>query len=111
MAEGFDTRKKAQENKFALDSELQFKIDARRRKMLALWAAENMGLDEEASLDYARTIVQFGIEDSSNGAVINKIINDSAEQGHEIDEKDLRQKNAEFEEIAAREVRMQQETL
>jgi hypothetical protein len=109
MIDSFDDRKKAYENKFVHSQELQFKIDARRRKMLALWAAENMGMGEEDSLNYALEIVKFGIEDTSNGAVINRIMNDAKEKGLELSEKDIRVKNNEFAEIATREVQQQQD--
>ena len=36
----FNDREAAYENKFAHDAETQFKIDARRNKLLGLWAAE-----------------------------------------------------------------------
>ncbi len=53
-----DDRGKAFENKFFHDEELQFKLHARRRKMLGLWAAEQMHLTEEKSLEYALNLVQ-----------------------------------------------------
>ena len=40
----FDDRESAFESKFARDEELQFKVTARRNKLLGLWAAEQMGL-------------------------------------------------------------------
>ena len=44
---GFSDREKGQEAKFALDSELRFKAEARRNRLLGMWAAEHMGLSEE----------------------------------------------------------------
>ena len=35
-----DDRKNAFENKFAHDTELQFKVESRRNKLIALWAAD-----------------------------------------------------------------------
>ncbi len=40
----FDDRQKSFERKFALDEELNFKSNARRNKLLGLWAAEKIGL-------------------------------------------------------------------
>ena len=40
----FEDRQKGFEAKFAHDSEMQFKAEARRNKLLGLWAAEKMGL-------------------------------------------------------------------
>jgi hypothetical protein len=39
--------KNAFENKFAHDADLQFKITARRNKLIGQWAAEKMGLTPE----------------------------------------------------------------
>ena len=39
----FDDRENAFENKFAHDEELRFKAEARRNRLLGLWAAELMG--------------------------------------------------------------------
>jgi len=46
---GFDDRENAFENKFAHDAEMQFKAEARRNKLVGLWAAELMGKDERAA--------------------------------------------------------------
>ena len=43
---GFDDRENAFENKFAHDAEMQFKAEARRNKLVGLWAAELMGKDD-----------------------------------------------------------------
>ena len=36
---GFDDRERAFENKFAHDADMQFKSEARRNKLVGLWAA------------------------------------------------------------------------
>ena len=48
----FNDRKDAFESKFAHDSEMQFKAEARRNKILALWAAGLLDLEPEAVLGY-----------------------------------------------------------
>lgn len=101
---GFEDIKKAQETKFIQEETVSFKIDARRRKLLALWAAEITGMSEEQSLDYAMSIVKYGIEDESPSAVINKIIEDAADRGALIDEDQLRAKNLEFSDLARRQL-------
>ena len=40
----FDDRGKGFEAKYKRDQELQFKVMARRNKLLGLWAAEKMGV-------------------------------------------------------------------
>ena len=48
---GIDDRESGFENKYAHDQELDFKANARRNKLLGLWAAELMGLDFEEAGD------------------------------------------------------------
>ena len=40
----FEDRKTAAEAKFKNDQEFQFKVIARRNRLLGLWAAEQMGM-------------------------------------------------------------------
>jgi hypothetical protein len=44
MTGSFDERRKTQEEKWAHDEDLKFKIHARRDKLLGEWAAVEMGL-------------------------------------------------------------------
>jgi hypothetical protein len=45
----FDGREKDFEARFKHDQELQFKVTARRNRLLGLWAAERMGLGGDAA--------------------------------------------------------------
>ena len=47
----FNDRENAFESKFAHDSEMQFKAEARRNKLLGLWAAELMAVAKSQLLD------------------------------------------------------------
>jgi hypothetical protein len=100
----FNDREKAHENKFALDEEVKFRVNSRRRKLLGLWVGEQIGLSDEESLKYALEIVGFGIENNTKGAVIAKIIADAEKQGKKLDEATVRAKNSEFEVIATRQI-------
>lgn len=101
---GFDDRKKAQERKLAQEGEINFKIEARRRKLLALWAAEMTGMNEQESLEYAIEVVKFGVENNSFEKVMKKIIDDASQRQAAIDEEQLKQKNAEFAVLAKKQV-------
>ncbi len=101
---GLDERKKAQEQKFAQDGENTFKINARRRKMLGLWASEKTGMNEIDSLEYAMDIVKFGVDHDDFTKVSEKIIADSKKRGVEIDLEELSKKNAEFAAIARKQI-------
>jgi hypothetical protein len=64
----FDQREDQFEKKFALDEEQKFKAEARRNKLLGLWAAEKTGLSGEAAQAYARAVVASEF-DAPGGAV------------------------------------------
>ncbi len=74
----FDDRENAFESKFAHDSEMQFKAEARRNKLLGLWAAGLMGKTGEAADAYARDVVASDFEEAGSEDVVRKIVADLA---------------------------------
>jgi len=89
----FDDREKAFENKFAHDAEMQFKADARRNKLLGLWAAGLMGKDGDAADQYAQEVVKSDFEEAGHEDVYRKV---SGDLGDKADEATIRAKMAEF---------------
>jgi hypothetical protein len=53
----FDERERDFEARFKHDQDLQFRVKARRNRLLGLWAAGRMGLDGDAAQAYAKEIV------------------------------------------------------
>ncbi|MGI3167689.1 DUF1476 domain-containing protein [Pseudooceanicola sp. C21-150M6] len=72
----FDERENAFENKYAHDQEMQFRAEARRNKLLGLWAAELMGKTGEAAADYAREVVKSDFEEAGHEDVVRKVSGD-----------------------------------
>lgn len=72
----FDDRKRGQEAKFQLDQELEFKAQARRAKLVGLWAAGLMGLADEAAADYAKSVVVADLEEAGVEDLFRKIRGD-----------------------------------
>ena len=72
----FDKREGAFENKFAHDAELQFKAEARRNKLLGLWAAGLLGMTGAAAETYARDVVAADFEKAGDSDVFAKIRRD-----------------------------------
>ncbi|QHL91315.1 DUF1476 family protein [Sphingomonas changnyeongensis] len=87
----FDDRERAFEAKFARDEELQFRITARRNKLLAHWAAEKMGLTPEETDAYAKAVVQADFEEAGDEDVVRKLLGDLTAAGVEIDEPAVRE--------------------
>ena len=77
----FDKREEGFEKKFAHDEELRFKANARRNKLLGLWAAEKLGLDAEAAAAYAKDVVMADFEEAGDHDVFRKIRTDFDAKG------------------------------
>jgi len=74
----FDDRENAFESKFAHDSEMQFRAEARRNKLLGLWAAGLMGKTDEAAAEYALEVVSADFEEAGDEDVVRKVVADLA---------------------------------
>ncbi|MCE2927733.1 MAG: DUF1476 domain-containing protein [Rickettsiales bacterium] len=83
-------REKAHETKFAKDEELNFKANARRNKLLGLWAAEKLGKTGAEADAYAKDVVMADFETDGDSDVVFKIIKDFANDGQEISEQEIR---------------------
>ena len=86
----FDERERAFETKFARDQEMQFKITARRNRLLGIWAAERMGLSEAEAESYARDVVRADFEEAGDEDVIRKLVGDLTVAGVDVDEAEIR---------------------
>jgi hypothetical protein len=81
----FDGREKDFEARFKHDQELQFKVTARRNRLLGLWAAELMGLNGEAADSYAKEVVDAEFK-GGDRHVVAKLVADLAAKGHTVTE-------------------------
>ena len=86
----FDNREQAFENRFAHDAELQFKITARRNKLVGQWAADKMGLTPEETTAYATSVVQADFEEAGIEDVVRKLLGDLTSAGVEADDAMIR---------------------
>lgn len=87
----FDDRERAFENKFARDQEFQFRVTARRNRLLGAWAAELMGLSEAETDAYAKDVVRADFEEAGDGDVVRKLLGDLTAAGVEVDEGTIRE--------------------
>ncbi len=88
----FEDRQKAQEAKFARDGELRFKAEARRNKLLGLWAAEHMGLSAEHANEYAAEVVAADFEEAGDEDVFRKVSADLKAKGASVSDDMIRKK-------------------
>jgi hypothetical protein len=99
----FDKREEGFEKRFALDEEQKFKAEARRNKLLGLWAAEKLGRSGDAALAYAREIVAAEFDEADG--VVHKVARDFAAHGIALGEREIRAKLGELMEQAAAQVK------
>jgi hypothetical protein len=72
----FDKREEGFERKFAHDEELRFKANARRNKLLGMWAAEKLGLSGFEAESYAKEVVMADFEEAGDDDVFRKVRKD-----------------------------------
>jgi len=81
----FDEREKDFEARYKHDQELQFKVTARRNRLLGLWAAGRIGLSGEAANAYAKEVVEAEFH-GGDSHVVAKILADLGAKGHAVTE-------------------------
>jgi hypothetical protein len=86
----FDNREKAFEKKYAHDTEMQFKAEARRNKLLGLWAAEKMGMTGDDAATYAKSVVIADLAEAGDEDVFRKVAGDFETKGIAVSEVELR---------------------
>ena len=86
----FNDRERAEEAKFAMDEDTQFRVTARRNRLLGQWAAEQMGLSAVEAEAYAKAVVQADFEEAGDEDVIRKLLGDLTSAGVEVSEGDIR---------------------
>jgi hypothetical protein len=72
----FDDRENAFENKFAHDSQMQFRAEARRNKLVGLWAAGLLGKTGDDAAAYAMEVVSADFEEAGIEDVVRKVAGD-----------------------------------
>ncbi len=82
----FQDRERAFEAKYARDEDMQFRIIARRNRLLGEWAARLMGLTDAEAESYAKDVIRSDFEEPGEQDVIRKVLGDLTAAGVECDE-------------------------
>ena len=98
----FKDREKSFEKKFANDQETEFKINAKRNKLLGTWAASILKLDEEQKKNYITEVIKSDFQEAGDEDVFKKIKTDL--EGKSIQDTEIRKKMSEFLEAAKKEI-------
>ena len=87
----FDDRERAFEAKYARDEEMQFRIIARRNRLLGEWAARLMGLNQAEAEGYAKDVIRADFEEAGDDDVVRKLLGDLTAAGVDADEAKIRE--------------------
>ena len=77
----FDSREATFENQFARDADLQFRVFARRDKLVGLWAADKLGITGTDADAYAKSVILADLEEPGDEDVIRKLVADLVRVG------------------------------
>ena len=86
----FNEREKAFEKKFEHDQDLKFKVNARKNKLLGLWAAGLIGKSGADAEAYAKDVVMADLEKPGDSDVIAKVVTDLAAAGKPMEDHTVR---------------------
>ena len=88
-------------------SEEDFKVTARRNKLLGLWAAEKMEITGDAAEAYAKEVIASEFEEPGDNGVVRKVMKDFADKGVDMTEDQLRQEMATLREVSRKQIEAQ----
>lgn len=100
----FDDREKAFEAKYEHDEELKFKVNARRNKLLGLWAADLLGKTGADAEAYAKEVVMADFEKPGDSDVMHKLMKDLAAAGKPMEEHSIRRQSERLADEAKKQV-------
>lgn len=81
-----DDRKQAFENKFKMDEEFRFKVQARAVRYLGMWVAAQLGLEGAEAIAYAEEVVEADFHEPGVKDVFRKVMADLSARGIEMTE-------------------------
>ena len=100
----FPDREKVAERKFEREQELAFQINARRNRLIGLWAAGQMGLTGEAASNYAMALVKAEVNTHGEGQIIERVCQDLVARGYIMSEMEVRRRLTSFAAMARRQI-------
>ena len=86
----FDDREGAFEKKFVLDAQQEFKLQARRNKLLGLWAAGILGKSGTDIKAYSVEVIKSDMEEAGDEDVFRKVKQDFIAAGCEVSDVEIR---------------------
>ena len=73
-----------------MDADAAFRVSARRNRLLAHWAAEQMELTPEETAAYSKAVIQSDFEGAGDEDVLRKVLGDLIAAGCDLDQDAVR---------------------
>lgn len=89
---GFKDREKSFETKMVLDADQEFKLYARRNKLLGLWVAKKLGKSDDEATAYAMSVIKADMEEDGDDDVFRFIKQDLIAGGANMTDIQIREK-------------------
>ena len=104
MADVIENRERGEERKYKMDQELQFKLEARRNKLLGQWLGEKFSMGPAEIDEYAKEVVIADLDEPGIEDVMRKVMADIEGRNIDISEEHVRSKISELEGIAMKQL-------
>ena len=95
MNDSFKDREKGFERKFEMDQDKQFRVQARRDKLLGHWLAAKFGMTGAEEAAYVIEVVDSNFEKPGDDDMLDKVKADIAAKGLSIGDAELNAKLSE----------------
>jgi hypothetical protein len=83
-------RERSAQSQILKDADTAFRVAARRNRLLAHWAAEQMELTPEETAAYSKAVIQSDFEGAGDEDVIRKVLGDLVAAGCDVDQSGVR---------------------
>ena len=104
MSDIFKMREAGEEAKYKLNAEQMFKVEARRNKLLALWAAEKLGMISTETEDLIKAVVASDMEEPGTEDVVRKVSATFKSRDTDIDDDEIRQEISRLQGVAEQQI-------
>ena len=89
---GFERREEGFEAKVHLEGEERFRLEMKRDKLFATWAAAQLGMDDEQAKSYQAELCKEDLTEPGDEDVIRRVLADFAEKNLDVAEDVVRAK-------------------
>ena len=104
MSDTLKDKERGEEFRFGMSQELQFKIEARRNRLLGEWLASKFGFTNDDAAAYVKKVIGYDLEEPGDEDVVRNVMKDIEGQGGLISEEEVRSEMSRLYAVASKQV-------